>query len=196
MPQGGLLNKGVSRIAPSSPSIRSIPLEVLKAGLAMLVLMSVAAGCDPPTSAADGEVSTPRQTVVQFTQAPDTTATATPTTDPALTPSPTPMVAPAPESSPTAEDSGQVYYVGNTDGDGVYIRRTRHMEDKIKAWPDGTEMIEISAAVEVENRLWRHVRDPDGNEGYVPAEYLVDSYCQADARIPSAGFGSQCHPNL
>ena len=53
MPQGGLLNKGVSRIAPSSPSIRSIPLEVLKAGLAMLVLMSVVAGCDPQMSAVE-----------------------------------------------------------------------------------------------------------------------------------------------
>ena len=55
----------------------------------------------------------------------------------------------------------------------MYILRTRDMDAKIKAWPDGTAMIEVSCATEVGNRLWRHVIDPDGNEGYVPAEYLV-----------------------
>ena len=247
MPQGGLLNKGVSRIAPSSPSIRSIPLEVLKAGLAMLVLMSVVAGCDPQMSAVEREVRMPRLTVIQITRAPDPnampaktvirmtatpTADATPSVDPMLTPSPgatvtaapeptsaavastprltviqatpgqtaigitpTPIAQPsptlspaptkaAPESSPTTETLGQTYYVGNTDGDGVYIRRTPNIEDRITAWPDGTAMIEISPSVELDNRLWRHVRDPDGNEGYVPAEYLVESSAKPTLVFP------------
>ncbi len=68
--------------------------------------------------------------------------------------------------------------MGNTDSEGVYIRRTRTMEDRIKAWPDGTKMIELTSPVEVEEHLWRHVRDPDGNEGYVPAEYLVEAIDQ------------------
>ena len=244
MPQGGLLNKGVSRIAPSSPSIRSIPLEVLKAGLAMLVLMSVAAGCDPQMSAVEREVRMPRLTVIQITRAPDPNATptadATPSVDPMLTPSPgatvtaapeptsaavastprltviqatpgqtaigitpTPIAQPsptlspaptkaAPESSPTTETLGQTYYVGNTDGDGVYIRRTPNIEDRITAWPDGTKMTELSAPVEDEDRLWRHVADPDGNEGYIPAEYLVESIAKPtlvfprQASVPSA----------
>ena len=129
-------------------------------------------------AAVDGEVSPTRQTVVQVTQAPDPTPTASPSAEPSLTPSPTPMVAAAPQPSPATEASGKVYVVGNTDGEGVYIRRTPNIEDRITAWPDGTELIEISASVEVGNRLWRHVRDPDGNEGYTPAEYLVEAIDQ------------------
>ena len=134
----------------------------------------------------------PRLTVIQITRAPDPIATATPSAEPSLTLSPTPMVASSPESSPTAEASGQVYLVGNTDGDGVYIRRTRNLDDKIKAWPDGTKMTELSAPVEDEDRLWRHVADPDGNEGYIPAEYLVESIAKPtlvfprQASVPSA----------
>ena len=94
------------------------------------------------------------------------------------------MPAAEPQSPPTTEVSGQVHVVGNTDGDGVYIRRSRDMEDKIKAWPDGTKMIELSAPVKVEDRLWRHVRDPDGNEGYVPAEYFVEATDQPKLVFP------------
>ena len=65
------------------------------------------------------------------------------------------------------------YHVGNTDGDGVFIRRTPAMADKIKAWPDGTEMVIEGAVITAEGRLWRNVRDPDGNVGFVPAEYLI-----------------------
>ena len=184
MPQGGLLNKGVSPIASSSPTVRAMPLAVLKVVLATFAMISLVAGCDPPTSATDGEVSPPRQTVVQVTRAPDPTATATPSVEPSKTPSPTQIVSPAPVSSPTAETLGQTYYVGNTDGDGVFIRRTREMDDKIKAWPDGTAMIELTGASEAGNRLWRHVRDPDGNEGYVPAEYLVVAIAKPTLELP------------
>ncbi len=208
---------------------------------AMVALISFVVGCDPPTSTVEGEVSTPRPTVIQATRAPDSNPTpaqtaigmtATPPAEPLLTqspgttvaaapesspsgkvstprrgviqatpaqtvigmtatpiadPSPTLSPAPtkaAPESSPTAETLGQTYYVANTDGDGVYIRRTRDIEDKIKAWPDGTAMIEISPSVELDNRLWRHVRDPDGNEGYVPAQYLVETIDQPTLVFP------------
>ena len=136
-----------------------------------------------PTSAA--EALTPRLTVIQATPAQTAIGmTATPIADPSPTLSPTPMVAAAPESSPTAEAFGHVYCVGNTDGDGVFIRRTPRMEDKIKPWPDGTAMIEISPSVEVGNRLWRHVVDPDGNEGYVPAEYLVEAIAKSTLVFP------------
>ncbi len=159
-------------------------MAVLKVVLAMLALISLVVGCDPQMSAVEREVRMPRLTVIQITRAPDPSATATPFVEPSLTLSPTPMVASSPESSPTAEAFGQVYYVGNTDGDGVFIRRTRDMDDKIKAWPDGTVMIEVPGATEVETRLWRHVRDPDGNEGYVPAQYLVETIDQPTLVFP------------
>jgi SH3-like domain-containing protein len=45
--------------------------------------------------------------------------------------------------------------------------------EKIKAWPDGTEMIAIGADAEADGRKWTNVRDPDGNEGWVAVEFLV-----------------------
>lgn len=78
-------------------------------------------------------------------------------------------------AAPTATVKLRSYFVGNTDGDGVYIRRTPNMEDKIRAWPDGTEMIRIGHTVTANGRSWRHVHDPDGNKGFVPTQYLVNS---------------------
>lgn len=65
------------------------------------------------------------------------------------------------------------YVVGNTGGDGVYIRRTTRLADRIVAWPDGTRMEALFEEQHVDGRLWRKVRDPRGNVGWVPAEYLV-----------------------
>lgn len=151
----------------------------------MLVLISLVlvAGCDSPTSEVEREIRMQRLTVIQITRASDPNATSAKTVI-GMTATPSPTLLPAatiaatPESSPTAEALGQTYYVGNTDGDGVYIRRTRDMDDKLKAWPDGTAMIEFSGPTEFGGRLWRQVRDPDGNQGYVPAEYLVEAIAQ------------------
>ena len=71
-----------------------------------------------------------------------------------------------PTHSPTS------YYVGNTGGDGVYIRRSPELNDRIRAWPDGTTMISVGDIVVVDYRKWQNVRDPDGNVGFVPSAYL------------------------
>lgn len=148
----------------------------------IVILLLAVPGCEPRMSAIEREVRMPRLTVIQITSTPDPLATPAKTviivsaatalvTEPSITPLTTNT--PTPELTTTAEVFGKVYLVGNTGGDGVYIRRTYHMEDKIKAWPDGTAMVEISGWLQVGDRLWRHVVDPDGTEGYVPAEYLV-----------------------
>ena len=62
------------------------------------------------------------------------------------------------------------YVIDNTDGAGAHIRRSAGADESLKAWPEGTEMIVVGPDV---TRLWRNVRDPDGNIGFVPAEYLV-----------------------
>lgn len=96
---------------------------------------------------------------------------------PAATPTPTASARPV-----------QWYAVGNTGGDGVYIRRTPRALDRIMAWPDGTAMESLLGDVETEGRLWRKVRDPRGNEGWVPAEYLVPRQTpdpQPTARVPA-----------
>ena len=95
-------------------------------------------------------------------QAPETTPTAT------TTPS-----ADSAEPTPVPETPELTYVVGNTDGSGVYIRRTIDAADRIKAWPDGTEMVVVGPDVTAEDILWKNVRDPDENVGFVPAEFLV-----------------------
>lgn len=62
--------------------------------------------------------------------------------------------------------------VANTGGLGVYIRRTLSPSDRIRAWPEGTNMVVVGADQQGEGRTWKNVKDPDGNVGWVPAEYL------------------------
>ena len=66
-------------------------------------------------------------------------------------------------------------YVGNTDGEGVYIRNTPTMDDKARAYPDGTALTIIGDDVDGDGQHWKHVRTPDGLEGYVPAMYTTDA---------------------
>ena len=98
-------------------------------------------------------------------------------TSPILAP-PSPTPPPLPRATPTARPL--VLYVGNTGGEGVYIRRTPEKADTIKAWADGTEMIEAGAPKDVGETVWKQVQDPDGTVGWVPAQYLIASKTPAD----------------
>jgi hypothetical protein len=83
-----------------------------------------------------------------------------------------PIVVHAPvELSPTP--GPETLVVGKTDGDGVYIRSSIKPEKKVKVWPDGTQMVVVGADKTVDSRAWKNVRDPAGNVGWVPAQYLV-----------------------
>jgi hypothetical protein len=66
-------------------------------------------------------------------------------------------------------------YVGNTDGEGVYVRRSPTMAERVRAYPDGTALIVIGDDAEGDGQQWKHIRTPDGLEGYVPAMYTVSS---------------------
>lgn len=102
---------------------------------------------------------------------------ATPTR-PALRPTSTPPPPPPPPPTAAAAAAAAAvtvttYVVGNTDGEGVFIRNTPDLEDKVKAWPDGTEMVEVGPPRSLGQTIWNNVRDPDGTVGWVPAQYLV-----------------------
>ena len=89
----------------------------------------------------------------------------------------------------TAVEVTAVYVVGNTDGDGVYIRRTPDVADGIKAWPDGTVMEIIGPDVPAQERLWKQVVDPDGTVGFIPVEYLLtlqEAVATGAAELPEA----------
>jgi hypothetical protein len=64
--------------------------------------------------------------------------------------------------------------VANTDHQGVYVRRTPAMADRVRAYPDGTKLRVIGPDAQGEGMTWRHVAAPDGLEGYVPAQYVVN----------------------
>lgn len=93
-------------------------------------------------------------------------AQALPTATPLAAP-PTP--APAPASQPAM---GARYKVINTNGDGVYIRRTPALADRIVPWPENTVMEYAGQQTDAEGLHWARVKDPRGNVGWVPAQYL------------------------
>lgn len=97
-------------------------------------------------------------------------ATALPTLPP-----PTPTTARPTATSTPVPDTPQVMLVANTDGLGVYIRRTPNPDDKIRAWREGTKMQVIGQPVESGEQRWYKVRAPDGTEGYIPVGYLVNA---------------------
>lgn len=82
--------------------------------------------------------------------------------------SPEPFEPPTPNPDPNVP----VCVVANTGGQGVYIRRNPTSEEAIKLWDEGTEMAVVGTNVLSNGLRWKHVRDPDGNVGYVAAKYL------------------------
>ena len=93
-------------------------------------------------------------------------------------PTATTVAAPAPAGAPAATAppaTGRVFVVGNTGGQGVYLRRTPRLDDRDKAYADGTRLEQIGEDTTAEGTTWRHVRAPDGRTGWVPAQYTVES---------------------
>ena len=113
-----------------------------------------------------------------------------PTIATSLTPTATKQpITPTVTVTATAVEVTAVYVVGNTDGDGVYIRRTPDVADGIKAWPDGTVMEIIGPDVPAQERLWKQVVDPDGTVGFIPVEYLLtlqEAVATGAAELPEA----------
>jgi hypothetical protein len=71
--------------------------------------------------------------------------------------------------------SATTVWVGNTDGEGVFVRNTPVMADRAKAYPDGTPLTIVGDDIDGDGQTWKHVKTPDGLEGYVPSIYTVDS---------------------
>src|SRR5215471_15056451 len=138
-------------------------------GLALLSL-AVLTACGGGTSAAPTAESAGGPTSAPAVAKPS----------PGASPSPSPVAAAA---SPTAAGSAaaatapakpsNTVYVGNTDGEGVYLRKTPVMSDRLQAYADGTALTIIGDEVDGDGQHWVHVRTPDGQEGYVPSMYTV-----------------------
>ena len=129
----------------------------------MVAVALVVSGCNqgtaaPPTAAAPAVSPAPSVAPTATRAAAAATATS----------APKPTDTPAPEKSDTV-------WVGNTDGEGVYVRRTPVMADRVRAYADGTPLTIIGDDVDGDGQHWKHVRTPDGLEGFVPAMYTVDT---------------------
>ena len=55
----------------------------------------------------------------------------------------------------------------------AWLRRTPRINDYLIALVDGTPLEVVGPDVEAEGRAWKNVRDPQGNQGFVPAEWVV-----------------------
>jgi hypothetical protein len=135
--------------------------------LALVVLSASACSILPGSAPA----ATPTPAAQPATAAPSVVATPTrPAATATATAAPKPTSTPAPSGSAAPK-----VYVGNTDGEGVYLRKTPSLADKLKAYADGTELTIIGDDVDGEGQTWKHVKTPDGTEGYVPAMYTTDT---------------------
>jgi hypothetical protein len=104
----------------------------------------------------------------------------TPTTSGALrvTPVPevnSPILAPTRIANAAASPTAATHLmVGNTAGQGVFLRRTPVLSDRMKAYADGTQLQVIGPDVDSAGVHWRHVGAPDGAQGYVPSGYVIN----------------------
>jgi pimeloyl-ACP methyl ester carboxylesterase len=76
----------------------------------------------------------------------------------------------------TRQVAGAVFgevQVANTGGQGASIFRTPSPTDRIRSWPDGTMLTVIGPDVDAGGQRWKHVVDPFGVAGDVPAQAVV-----------------------
>lgn len=146
---------------------------VLATAVVPLAVSAVASGVSSASASIRAAIATAQ---ARPTPSPKPTAlaiapTAPPTpTSPAASPTPVPAPPSPTAAPPTATPSA--YLVANTGGDGVYLRRAPGSDERIKAWPDRTRLTVAGADRQVGGKTWRNVKDPDGNVGWVLADYL------------------------
>ena len=116
------------------------------------------------------------------TPAPTTAATtgAAAAASPAATKPAAAAASPSPAAKPAATTGSaaaaaalEKVWVGNTDGEGVFVRKTPVMADRVRAYPDKTALTIVGEDVDGDGQKWHHVRTPDGVDGYVPVQYTV-----------------------
>ncbi len=84
-----------------------------------------------------------------------------------------PTVAPTAIVTAPVAPPERTFIVANTGDDGVFLRRSPKIGDRLGAWADTTALEEIGPEQTLDGTTWRHVRAPDGTEGYVPAQYTA-----------------------
>jgi hypothetical protein len=80
-----------------------------------------------------------------------------------------------PTATPTQPAaSNQVWVVSGTNGDGLTLRRTASTTgEAITVYPEGERLQQIGPDQQGDGMTWHNVRGPDGNEGFVSADYTT-----------------------
>ncbi len=87
-------------------------------------------------------------------------------------------IAPIPTEIPTQPTSVPVQWlvVGNTAGEGVYLRGNPVMAERLSSpLRDGTKLQVIGPDEDGDGQHWKHVEAPNGRQGWVPTQYVMPS---------------------
>ncbi|MBI3979910.1 MAG: hypothetical protein HY331_17185 [Chloroflexi bacterium] len=73
-------------------------------------------------------------------------------------------------ATPAASEARRV---GNTGGEGVYLRRTPRPDDRLRHLSEGATVLLLGPRVESGGLTWLKVQDATGDEGWLPEQYLL-----------------------
>jgi hypothetical protein len=160
---GGILFFGNAWIlAPIDPgTLTTSQLSVASAAAAP----TSASAARPPASRPTFAAPTPASPLAGIADNPQPSATSTPPSPGQATRTPQAAQTPVPAQPGLAK-------VGNTGGDGVWLRHTPKMSDHWVAWPDNTALTVLGPEADGDGQHWLQVRDPKGDSGWVPAQYV------------------------
>lgn len=80
----------------------------------------------------------------------------------------------APEPTAAAASPGLFFVVTGTSGQGLFLRpQPNTIQPPITTLPDGTRVEQVGADVPGGDYVWRQVRAPDGQEGFVAVDFLT-----------------------
>ena len=134
---------------------------VAPAQLPMLTATSSSSTAGTATAAAKTKTPLPTQTYIQ-TPTPAGTQTRSTITPTAL--------------SLTAVREGRLFAIAGTNGSALNLRQApTTTSDVVRSWREGTTLVALGPTAQAEGWTWYNVRDPLGNVGWVPAQFLAPS---------------------
>lgn len=101
------------------------------------------------------------------------------------TPAPTSAVPPALQAQPAPAR----LVVSGVGTGGLSLRKSPGNGDRIKVWPEDTQMSDLGEQQDVAGKAWKRVRDPEGNVGWAATEFLsspVDPAARTGSGTPAA----------